>query len=175
MRTQIAAVLAITVLLAIDEPSAVFSSRKPASNPDADRAARAAVTATGGGEAVEVGRESENGATWEVEVAKPDGRRVDVLLDSQFAVMNVSDERDPAETPVGDTDSARAANGRRAHLAARAAAIAVGGGFLADVDRTSRRGATWEVEFMKLNGKRVNVLLDEQLHVIRVSRGEKAN
>ena len=55
-----------------------------ASGPDATRAARAAVQVTGGGHANAVERDSEHGATWEVEVRKPDGKTVDVRLDANF-------------------------------------------------------------------------------------------
>jgi hypothetical protein len=161
MRAQIAA-LAVALVAVAGRPI-VFGAGKS----DADHAARAAVAATGGGEVVQAGRETENGATWEVEVARPDGRRVDVLLDARFGVMSVSDERDPAETSAGRS------GGHRAHLAAQAAARAVGGGFLVDVDRVSQKGATWEIEFAKLDGKRVSVLVDDQLRVIG-TRGKPA-
>ena len=47
----------------------------------ADQATKAALEITGGGHANSVERDSENGATWEVEVTKPDGHTVDVRLD----------------------------------------------------------------------------------------------
>jgi hypothetical protein len=47
----------------------------------ADRATAAALETTGGGRANSVERDSENGATWEVEVTKRDGTTVDVRLD----------------------------------------------------------------------------------------------
>ena len=50
-------------------------------------ATQAALDATGGGTANSVERDSENGATWEVEVTKPDGTTVDVRLDQQYAVV----------------------------------------------------------------------------------------
>ncbi len=51
---------------------------------DADRATRAALGYTDGGEANAVERDSENGATWEVEVTRTDGSTVDVRLDENF-------------------------------------------------------------------------------------------
>jgi hypothetical protein len=51
----------------------------------------------------------------------------------------------------------------------------VGGGILLDVDREPVMGATWEVEFMKLNGTKVNVLLDDRYKVVKVTRGKYAN
>lgn len=57
------------------------------SGPNADKATAAALKATGGGTANSVERDSENGATWEVEVTKADGTTVDVRLDADFQVV----------------------------------------------------------------------------------------
>jgi hypothetical protein len=144
---------------------------------DEARAVRAAVDATHG-KAFKVARDNEAGANWEVEVLAPAGRRQDVLLDRRFQVLNVSDEQDPSEKP-GRKGSSATANAdktaRQAQLAARAAAKAVGGGVLLDVDREREKRATWEVEFMKLDGKKVNVQLDDRYKVVRVTRGKNAN
>ena len=53
----------------------------------ADAATRAALAATGGGTANSVERDSENGATYEVEVTRTDGRTVDVRLDENYDVV----------------------------------------------------------------------------------------
>ena len=180
MRRQVAAALAagaLAVLLSGIASAAV--TKKPATRSE-NRAARAAVAATRGGKAVKVARETEKGATWEVEVLMPRARRLDVLLDARFRAINVSDEREPDEMPAGRKGSGTArskpaGSGRQAHLAAQAAAKAVGGGILIDVDRESEKGSAWEVEFMKLDGKRINVLLDDRYRLIRVTRGKKAN
>jgi len=55
----------------------------------ADRATEAALEITGGGHANSVERDSENGATWEVEVTKPDGDTVDVRLDEAYNLVVV--------------------------------------------------------------------------------------
>jgi hypothetical protein len=55
--------------------------------PEADRATGAALDATHGGRANSVERDGENGATWEVEVTKPDGNTVDVRLDRDYRVV----------------------------------------------------------------------------------------
>ncbi len=55
----------------------------------ADRATEAALKITGGGHANSVERDSENGATWEVEVTKPDGDTVDVRLDEDYGLVVV--------------------------------------------------------------------------------------
>lgn len=57
------------------------------SGTDADRAKEAALRATGGGRANAVERDSEDGATWEVEVTKRDGSTVDVRLDENYDVV----------------------------------------------------------------------------------------
>jgi ABC-type xylose transport system substrate-binding protein len=54
------------------------------SGPDADRATATALRLTHGGTANSVERDSENGATWEVEVTRTDGTTVDVRLDENF-------------------------------------------------------------------------------------------
>jgi hypothetical protein len=53
----------------------------------ADAATRAALVATGGGAANSVESDSENGATYEVEVTRTDGRTVDVRLDENYDVV----------------------------------------------------------------------------------------
>ena len=58
----------------------------------ADRAREAALAITGGGRANSVERDSENGATWEVEVTRPDGKTVDVRLDERFELVVVEDD-----------------------------------------------------------------------------------
>jgi len=53
----------------------------------ADKATDAALELTHGGTANSVERDSENGATWEVEVTKPDGDTVDVRLDEHYELV----------------------------------------------------------------------------------------
>ncbi len=57
------------------------------SGPQADDATQAALALTNGGTANSVERDSENGATWEVEVTKPDGKTVDVRLDQAYKLV----------------------------------------------------------------------------------------
>ena len=64
----------------------------------ADAATKAALDATGGGTANSVEKDSENGATWEVEVTQPDGTTVDVRLDEKYeVVVIVGDSVDAGE------------------------------------------------------------------------------
>lgn len=72
------------------------SDGSSASGPGADRAREAALAHVGGGTANAVERDSENGATWEVEVTKKDGATVDVRLDASYEVLVV--EGDSEET-----------------------------------------------------------------------------
>jgi uncharacterized membrane protein YkoI len=60
----------------------------------ADRAEQAALAATGGGTVNSVESDSENGATYEVEVTEPDGNTVDVRLDDSFRVVVIEGDAD---------------------------------------------------------------------------------
>jgi hypothetical protein len=61
----------------------------PATGSGADRARTAALEITKGGTANAVERDSENGATWEVEITGEDGKTVDVRLDENYKVVVV--------------------------------------------------------------------------------------
>jgi uncharacterized membrane protein YkoI len=67
-----------------------------ASGPQADRAKAAALKITNGGTANSVERDDENGATWEVEVTKPDGQTVDVRLDQAYERVVVEGDSEDA-------------------------------------------------------------------------------
>ena len=60
----------------------------------AKQATAAALAATGGGRANSVERDSENGATWEVEVTKPGGTTVDVRLDENYRVLVIEGDHE---------------------------------------------------------------------------------
>lgn len=64
----------------------------------ADRAIAVALAATGGGTANAVERDSEDGATWEVEVSTPAGAVVDVRLDEHFSVLAVEGDSESSDT-----------------------------------------------------------------------------
>ena len=55
--------------------------------PAAERAKAAALAITGGGTAHAVERDSEDGATYEVEITRTDGTTVDVRLDESFGLV----------------------------------------------------------------------------------------
>ena len=77
---------------------------RPIEDGDYDRAAKAALDAVGGGKVLDVDRESERGATWEVEILKDNGNEIDVLLDRDFRVLHVGGERDGGEGADDDGD-----------------------------------------------------------------------
>jgi uncharacterized membrane protein YkoI len=61
------------------------------------RAEKAALAATGGGKVNQTELDNENGATYEVEVAKTDGTQVDVRLDDRFDVVVVESDSESDE------------------------------------------------------------------------------
>ena len=61
---------------------------------EAQHARSAALAETGGGTANSVELDGENGATYEVEVTKPDGDTVDVRLDGGFRTVVVEGDED---------------------------------------------------------------------------------
>ena len=65
--------------------------------PQAGKAKAAALSITNGGTANAVERDGENGATWEVEVTKPDGATVDVRLDERYGLVVVEGDADSSE------------------------------------------------------------------------------
>jgi hypothetical protein len=65
--------------------------------PSADKATAAALKITGGGTANAVERDSEDGATYEVEVTKPDGNTVDVRLDENYNLVVVDGDSGESE------------------------------------------------------------------------------
>jgi len=64
--------------------------------PGAEQAKAAALVETGGGRVNAVERDSEHGATWEVEVTKSDGSTVDVRLDAAFHTVVVDPDTEGA-------------------------------------------------------------------------------
>lgn len=72
---------------------------QPVATSDADRAGRAALKVVGEGRVLDVDRDLEGGATWEVEIVMNDGTMTDVLVDDQFRVLSVGGEQEPGERP----------------------------------------------------------------------------
>ena len=67
----------------------------------ADRAKAAALAITGGGRANAVERDSENGATYEVEVTRKDGSTVDVRLDENFKLVVIEGDSEANDSDDG--------------------------------------------------------------------------
>jgi hypothetical protein len=72
--------------------------------PQADAARAAALAHLGGGAVGAVERDDEDGATWEVEVTRPDGTTVDVRLDAAYRVVVVEDDSETGENETGADD-----------------------------------------------------------------------
>ena len=72
-----------------------------ATGPGADAAKAAALKLVPGGHANAVERDSEDGATWEVEVGKPDGSTVDVRLGAHYERVVI----EPDSEAPGDAGS----------------------------------------------------------------------
>ncbi len=71
------------------------------SGPQADRAKAAALQITGGGHANSVERDSEDSATFEVEVTKPDGKTVDVRLDENYKLVVIDGDSESNDSNDG--------------------------------------------------------------------------
>jgi hypothetical protein len=76
-------------------------SGENATGPGADKAREAALAITGG-TANSVERDGENGATWEVEVTKPDGQTVDVRLDDQYKQVVIEGDSESSDSNQGE-------------------------------------------------------------------------
>jgi hypothetical protein len=69
-----------------------------ATGPEAESAKAAALKLVPGGTANAVERDSEKGATWEVEVRKPDGSTVDVRLGADLKQVAIDADSEGADT-----------------------------------------------------------------------------
>jgi hypothetical protein len=101
----VAGVLAIVLFAlagaAIARATGAFDDEGTLAGPQADQAKTAALKITGGGTVNAVERDSEDGATYEVEVTKKDGSTVDVRLDRSFGLVVVDGDSDSADSDVG--------------------------------------------------------------------------
>jgi hypothetical protein len=76
-------------------------AKEQVSGPGADKA-RAAALAAHPGTANSVERDSENGATWEVEITGTDGKTVDVRLDQNYKVVTVEGDGESGDGGEGE-------------------------------------------------------------------------
>ena len=81
-----AAVLAVG---GVGVANAVSDDDGGATGPGADQAKAAALRLIPGGHADAIERDGEKGATWEVEVRKPDGSTVDVRLGANYETVAI--------------------------------------------------------------------------------------
>lgn len=95
-----AAALSVAVATALGGAAYVQASgddgERSVTGAQADKATVAALKITKGGKANAVERDGENGATWEVEVTKPDGKTVDVRLDAGYGLVIVEGDQEDA-------------------------------------------------------------------------------
>lgn len=142
-----------------------------------DRVETAAVTAAGGGKAVDVEKSDDRGEAYEVEVRLEDGREVDITLDDDLRVVERdADDADDADDLVGtgstggaverpDADDRLLSTAERTAVE-KAALAAVGGGTVVDVDPSDDPGVAYEVEVRDRSGAEWDVDLDAAFAVV---------
>jgi uncharacterized membrane protein YkoI len=152
------------------------------SGPAADHASAAAQDATHGGTANSVERDSENGATWEVEVTKPDGATVDVRLDESYNLVVVEGDSETGDADEGtegagenesagedesgpDDGDGQPITGSELDKASAAALRETGGGRVTASELDDEEGY-YEIEVTKQDGSQVDVHLDRAYNVI---------
>ena len=123
-----------------------------------------AVDAVGEGEATWSGREDERGATWEVEVTRPDSSEVDVLLGEDGTIVaqipKLTDDETTGGGGGGGTEGGTGdGNNLSQRQAEQAALAAVGEGRVTWSGREDDRGAAWEIEITRPDGSEVDVLI----------------
>jgi hypothetical protein len=100
-RRWLAAGGAVLVFAAVGAGAAVAGSadggEAQATGPEADRARDAALALFPSGRANSVELDSENGATWEVEVTRADGGTVDVRLDDAYGLVVVEGDSETSD------------------------------------------------------------------------------
>ena len=85
-----AAVLVLAAVLAVVK---IAKHDESVSGPGADRAREAAIAFVDGGNVKSVEFEKKGNAPWEVEVERPDGEEVELLLDAEYNVLIVKEDR----------------------------------------------------------------------------------
>ena len=132
-----------------------------------DRIGTAAVQAVGGGTAVDVETDDDNGGAYEVEVRKPDGAEVDVRLDRDLKVLEQKADTPDTDTPDADD---RVLSDIERTSAEKAALTAVPGATVTDVE-AGDGGTGYEVELRATDGAEWDVDLGADLAVL----GKKAD
>jgi uncharacterized membrane protein YkoI len=105
--TKIAAGLAALAALALGGAAIANATQgggAKLTQSEAAKASAAALRATGGGTVQAYERDSEDGATFEVEVRKPDGSVVDVRLTAAYDVVVVEGDQESNDEDTGNDD-----------------------------------------------------------------------
>jgi uncharacterized membrane protein YkoI len=93
-RMRIIVAAAVVVVLALVLAGIKIAKHdESVSGPGADRARQAALEFVDGGAVKSVEFEKKGNAPWEVEVERPDGEEVELLLDADYNVLVVEEER----------------------------------------------------------------------------------
>ncbi|WP_129677152.1 PepSY domain-containing protein [Candidatus Chloroploca sp. Khr17] len=122
------------------------------------QAEQAALDAVGSGRVTWSGPEDDRGAAWEVEVTRPDGSEVDVLVAADGTIIKQVEKfgRGPARSGPGIPPASGVVSREQA---AQAALDAVGEGQVTWISREDERGAAWEVEITRPDGSEIDVLV----------------
>jgi len=131
-----------------------------------EEAEKIGLEAVGVGRVTWSGPEDDRGAAWEVEVTRPDGSEVDVLVAADGSVIKVVGKfgQAPPLRGGGEVPAAGVVSRERAEQAALAA---VGSGRVTWVGREDERGAAWEVEITRPDGTEIDVLIAPDGSVVR--------
>ncbi len=128
----------------------------PVSLAEAEAAALAAV---GDGTVTWSGPEDDRGAAWEVEITRPDGSEVDVLVAADGSIVKLVPrlgEEEVVTAPPAQTEGSAPVTLAEAEAIALAA---VGEGRVTWSGPEDDRGAAWEIEITRPNGSEVDVLV----------------
>jgi uncharacterized membrane protein YkoI len=148
-----------------------------------EEAEQIALAAVGEGTVTWITPEDDRGAAWEVEVTRPNGQEVDVLVAADGTVVGKVDQVVPevgsdgveagsaGGVDVGGSDGVAVTPTPGAVVSAEeaksAALAAVGEGTVTWITPEDDRGAAWEVEVTRPNGQEVDVLVAADGTVIR--------
>lgn len=143
---------------------------RPPTGAEFERVSAAALAEVGDGTVTDTDRDD---GRYEVEVTRPDGTEVDVVLDDDLAVVAATpdrpsggagdgrDDRDDREVADVDADD-RPLTASERERAAAAAVTAAGGGTATDVD-AAEDGTGYDVEVVRPDGTEVDVRLGPDL------------
>jgi uncharacterized membrane protein YkoI len=173
-----------------------------AAGAERERVAAAAVKAVGGGTATDVEHSDDVSGAYEVEIRKPDGSEVDVVLDSRLKVIHRDlddndddfgdnddddawDDRDDAgDAPLDNDDNPDASRTSRVDAddraltdtertkATAAAVKAVGSGTATDVEASDDLGTAFEAEVIDRAGAEWDVELDANYAVVSKTKDD---